>query len=314
MSSVKSKMNPIDIYVVSKYIKKNNIKLSSITDPTLLTETLINIRKEISISLEDLREFNEKEEQLLLKSYNFWIEEIDTNTTIEDLTPYNFFSEISKAKTFLNSKNILISCGAGMSISSKLPCFFGENGVWKTIYDINRLYSIYDTTEPSETYKKLFEFVKKYNYYIFTSNIDNLFIKADFDEEKLCECHGNYSQKQCVSGCKIIFKGDTCPICGSKSVENVLKYTETRSFCSERLNKQENSLKKFLENKDICIVELGCGKNTPTIRDYSEILAESRDDIKLVRVNPSQWYVPEILEDKSCMLNMTVDTFLETFL
>jgi NAD-dependent SIR2 family protein deacetylase len=303
--------NHIDTFVISKYIKENNINLSSIRDPKVLEKKLLDIRKKISINVEDVIEFNKKEETLGYGSYNFWVNDVDTNTSIEDVVSYSIDDEINKATRFLKNKtNILISCGAGMSISSNLPCFFGENGVWKKAYDMNRLYSIYDTTNPGETYFKLFEFIKKYNHFVFTSNIDNLFIKAGFDEKKLCECHGNYSQKQCTAECKLVFKGDKCPACGSNSLENVLKYTDTKNFCLERLNTQEENLKKFLENKDICIIELGCGINTPTIRDYNEILVETRDDINLIRVNPTHWYVPEQLQNKSCMLRLDVESFL----
>jgi NAD-dependent SIR2 family protein deacetylase len=303
--------NHIITYIVSKYVKEHKLNISSISDPILLNETLLNIKKKISITVKDVVEFNKKENRLCLDSYNFWLREIDTGTTIEDITPYSFYIEIEKAKMFLKKSNhILISCGAGMSTSSGLPCFFGKDGVWNTIYDINTLYSTYDNTIPEEAYFKLLNFSKKHDSFVFTSNIDNLFIKAGFDRHRLCECHGNYSQKQC-NKCNIIFENKNCPTCGTLGKENVLKYSDTKNFCSERLDSQEKQLTQFLKNKNICILELGCGINTPTVRDYNEILVEDRSDITLIRVNPIHWYVPEKIQNKSSMIKMSVNNFLD---
>jgi NAD-dependent SIR2 family protein deacetylase len=198
-----------------------------------------------------------------------------------------------------------------MRTSSGLPCFFGKDGVWNKIYDVNKLYSVYDTTIPNEVYYNLLAFSKKRDCFVFTSNIDNLFTKAGFNSDKICECHGNYSQKQC-NKCDIVFSKTKCPKCGCLGEENVLKYSNTRSFCTESLNSQEDRLNIFLKNKNICIIELGCGINTPTVRDYDEILVETRPDISLIRVNPIHWYVPEKLQSRSCMINMTVENFLKT--
>ena len=42
---------------------------------------------------------------------------------------------------------------------------------------------------------------KTKGYFIFTSNVDNQFQKAGFDENKIVECHGSLSFLQTLSGC-----------------------------------------------------------------------------------------------------------------
>ena len=45
------------------------------------------------------------------------------------------------------------------------------------------------------------------NYFVFTSNVDNHFSKAGFDQDKIAECHGSIMHFQC-SSCWDIFEAD----------------------------------------------------------------------------------------------------------
>ena len=46
----------------------------------------------------------------------------------------------------------------------------------------------------------------------------------------------------------------------------------------------EENFKKFRDNNtNVCIIELGCGIITPTVRHYDELLLETRSDVKRER-------------------------------
>lgn len=59
----------------------------------------------------------------------------------------------------------------------------------------------YRETEPHEGYHILLRLLKQLNvndYYIFTSNVDGLFVKAGFDQERVYEKQGSYKYLQCI--------------------------------------------------------------------------------------------------------------------
>ena len=50
-------------------------------------------------------------------------------------------------------------------------------------------------------YKKVFEMVKDKDYFVLTTNVDNQFRKAGFDEDRIFATQGEYRLIQCMKGC-----------------------------------------------------------------------------------------------------------------
>lgn len=117
--------------------------------------------------------------------------------------------ELTKAVSYIKKYySIIISCGAGLSVSSNLPCYHTEkDNIYNPVLDnIVSLFKIQNQVQ----------LIQDRPYFVFTSNIDSL-----------CECHGNYSFKQCVDNCNsLILKNDetNCVECGKELRENILRY------------------------------------------------------------------------------------------
>ncbi len=114
---------------------------------------------------------------------------------------------------------ILAGAGASHDPPTNLPTFRDKEGFWenyppakksgkdftqysnpRSFYDDARAawgffayrYHMYVKAQPHEGYDILLNLAKrKQDYFVFTSNVDGLFQKAGFDEEKIMECHGS---------------------------------------------------------------------------------------------------------------------------
>lgn len=118
---------------------------------------------------------------------------------------------------------VAIFAGAGMSVDSGLNPFRGDDGIWtKSIIIEGKTYNHldlmshhafietpkiawefmlnlrekYHQTSPHEGYYKLLEILKDKEHFIVTSNIDEHFLKAGFDENRIFECHGSLNYMQ----------------------------------------------------------------------------------------------------------------------
>jgi hypothetical protein len=63
---------------------------------------------------------------------------------------------------------------------------------------------------------------------------------------------------------------------------------------NKRANKQNAKYNKWLKqnkNKNIAIVEIGAGKDIPTIRSEDNLLSKKYTNIKLIRINPRDFNV-----------------------
>jgi NAD-dependent SIR2 family protein deacetylase len=254
-------------------------------------------------------------------------------------------SSIIKAKDMIEQADaVLITAGAGMGVDSGLPDFRGNDGFWRAypplkkigldFYDIanpkwfesdprlawgfygHRL-NLYRNTNPHYGFEilKIFTRLKNDNYFIFTSNVDGQFQKADFDADKIVEIHGSIHYNQCTDNCtdevwsnkKINLKVDTatflatsklpiCKHCGKLARPNILMFGDW-GFSANRLRKQQQKFKSWLRDNvskkiQIVIVELGAGKVVPTVRNFSEEIY-SQYNTKFIRINPKDFDIPK---------------------
>lgn len=248
----------------------------------------------------------------------------------------NLENRISQTKKLIDSADyILIGAGAGLSTAGgfeyggenfeKYFSDFGKKYGFKDMYSggfypyktleekwaywsryiyVNR----YMNVNPNNVYKKLFELVRKKNYFVLTTNVDHQFQIAGFDKNKIFYMQGDYGLFQCEIPChnktydnkelvlkmlisqnflkktpngyKITDKSkwrmaiDTslipkCPVCGNNMTMN-LRADDT-FIQDEGWGKHAKLYDEFLykaQNRKLLLMELGVGYNTPIIIKY----------------------------------------------
>lgn len=237
---------------------------------------------------------------------------------------------ISEAvKLILDADAVAIFAGAGMSVDSGLNAFRGDDGLWtKSISFEGKTYNHldlmshhafietpevawefilslkekYEQANPHEGYYKLLNLIKDKEHFIVTSNIDEHFLKAGFDENCIFECHGSVNYMQCldilerevwltpeIKAEKLqLAELPTCPNCGSICRPNVFLFGDwfwipIRSTHQQiRYNKWCKEIKE--KNKQIIAIEIGAGKTIRTVRNAAESFASNT--FPLIRVNP----------------------------
>jgi NAD-dependent SIR2 family protein deacetylase len=238
--------------------------------------------------------------------------------------------DLSKAIDLINQADVVaIFAGAGMSVDSGLNPFRGEDGLWtksiaiggKSFNHLNlmshqafietpleawdfiiNLKEKYEQTKPHEGYCILLDKVKDKEHFIVTSNIDEHFLKAGFDENRILECHGSINYLQCLDILEreVWLTPDitsenfelndipVCPNCGGRCRPNVLLFGDwfwipIRSTHQQiRYNKWCKEMKEM--KKSIVAIEIGAGKTIRTIRNAAESFASTT--YPLIRVNP----------------------------
>ena len=139
---------------------------------------------------------------------------------------------MAKFETIYNwlnaSKAIVITSGAGMGMDSGLSDYRGESGQWGQVENDTDLSAIevvnpkyfsenpkyvwkifaqrmleYKQATPHAGFGILLKWIKRFklDYFVLTSNIDEQFLKAGFDELKYRELHGSTFYMQCNKPC-----------------------------------------------------------------------------------------------------------------
>ena len=252
---------------------------------------------------------------------------------------------------FKKYDNILVLSGAGFGIDSGLPDFEDMHRITdqaaqqfniepyiierpdfykknpRIAWGINAyIMDIFLTKKPHSGYFKLKELLQDKNHFIVTSNIDDHFRDAGFDETKLYEIHGRLNILQCVNRTcnqkhnlwplkevpvqeNMILKSKIpkCIYCGGDSRPNVC-FTDDASYSKKLRDCQKakyNTWIKHVANKrkpNLLILEIGCGRHIDSIgvnklddgsfRILSKELAFptvfNESNIKVIRVNPDR--------------------------
>ena len=257
----------------------------------------------------------------------------------------NINNDLQKAKELLEKADALfITAGAGMGVDSGLPDFRGVEGFWNAYPKVRELglrfeelanpewfesdphlawafyghrLHLYRDTVPHKGFEILLELsnTKKYESFVFTSNVDGQFQKADFSEEQVMECHGSIHHLQCIDNCQgMIWSADetnveinedfqaqnplpTCPFCGALARPNILMFGDY-SWEYARTDGQRERLVKWMDTIEaeggrLAIVEMGAGTAVPTVRNTSEQIAK-RFNVPLIRINPRESFGAEI--------------------
>lgn len=273
---------------------------------------------------------------------------------------YNFDNEINIASEKIkNADAVLICAGAGMGVDSGLSTYrsklgfhdnkiiIGEHEFTVEDFASPKIFNNYPkiawgfyakrlnefrNTTPHEGYNilKIICEQKNNNYFIFTSNVDNHFQRAGFDENKIVECHGSmfYYQETGLSDGEIWFDENIkvninkstneaipplpkCPFSDKLARPNTLfigdwDWNPTRFLNqSKKIENWLNNIKN--QNQNLIILEIGAGIQVTTVRRKSEQTLEEIENSFLIRVNPEHLIVPQ----KSVSIGLSAKNFFK---
>ncbi|MDN5316462.1 MAG: hypothetical protein PWR08_586 [Thermoanaerobacterium sp.] len=186
---------------------------------------------------------------------------------------------------------------------------------WARHISLNRF-----ETPATKLYKKFYQLVKEKKYFVITTNVDHQFWKAGFPDEKIFATQGDYGYIQCAVGCHDKVYDDEelvremlkktkdckipselvpkCPVCGGEMDVNLRKdkyFVQDEAWykACDRYNAFVNEI----QGKQVVLMELGVGFNTPSIIRYPfEMMAYQNPNATLIRLNRDH---PEgIIENK----------------
>jgi NAD-dependent SIR2 family protein deacetylase len=189
---------------------------------------------------------------------------------------------------------------------------------------------------PQEVYQKLFEIVQDKDYFVITSNVDMLFVKNGFDDEKLYTPQGDYALMQCLGPCwnktwktkpiidKILPKIDVktkkltdlsvipkCPTCGGPVFMNV---RGGAWFIDEPYKEQAKRFYNWIQKVKgykLLIFEIGAGFNTPgVVRWPMERIALNYEKSNLIRINLYHPQIPHKIFSRSMSFKTTSNNFI----
>lgn len=190
----------------------------------------------------------------------------------------------------------------------------------------------YVRTAPHDGYNKLLEMMKqKEDHFVITSNIDSAHQKAGFKD--VYEIHGRLNKIQCLE-CNNIWETDPevyfdvneesltlnngvprC-ICNGLTRPNVMFFGYDKGFNAEETNAQSRAFTKFMQKYDqgthnIALIEIGAGDAVPTIRHMSEFIHSHVPGATLIRINPTDSWVPD---ERAVSIKMTALEAIEKLL
>lgn len=178
-------------------------------------------------------------------------------------------------------------------------------------------------------YEKLHNLVKDKKYFVLTTNVDHQFWLNGFKDEKIFATQGDYGNIQCSKAChnrvyddeKIVLEilkntkdckipselVPKCPVCGGEMDVNLRK--DEYFVQDEAWDKAFDSYNNFLSevnNKNIVLLELGVGFNTPGIIRYPfENMTYGNKNATLIRLNKD--YPNGIEENKKQTISFDED-------
>lgn len=225
----------------------------------------------------------------------------------------------------MDNRHILFILGAGFSVSSGLPTYRGENGIYentnKTPSDIlnvdnlnespdqiwsilNILYKKIQTSQPSEAYKILKKIVDKHkNSLIVTQNIDGLLYKAGIDPDQIIELHGNAQNmicQQCNKKYAVNLESLKCPECNKICRPDIILFGE--SISTDHVEKIIQFIKTGLHH----VIIIGSTLQFDYLINIIDLAKEyNKDNLKngVIHINPD---FPENIIDRFTNHNETL--------
>jgi len=243
------------------------------------------------------------------------------------------FKEIEEEMA--SAEAVLVLAGAGMSVDSNLPTYRGKDGFWNAypLYrDLQKNYAsmmssnglitdayfawgffahqyrLYKNAVPHTGYNRLLELCKsKKDYFVVTTNVDGLFLKTGFPEDRLHEAHGTIHKLQCNIPChrkawdintltvdvdyttmRALDPLPLCPHCGTIARPNIYLFGDTdETYVWEEAQGSAKCFRDWRENnkdKKVLILEIGVGVDG--LKRHAKQYLNEFSDATLVRINP----------------------------
>ncbi len=229
----------------------------------------------------------------------------------------------------------------GFSMQYQLMGYQGwtEAEMWG--YYAVHLNYVYFSQVSSPLYKDLRRIVGNKDYFVMTSNVDELFHKNGFDADKLYTPQGSYGRIQCTVPCTQnsvwdirpffekmqtaldpelqVLTDDAavprCPNCGEPMFINA---RIDGSFLETPYEAERERFIKWINgqvDKKIVLLELGAGYNTPTvIRMPMETITQQIHGASFIRVNWEYAAVPANLESRSLGIQGDIKAFVDALM
>ncbi len=198
-------------------------------------------------------------------------------------------------------------------------------GYWSKHAYLNRI-----EPEGLPLYQEIYHLVKDKSYFVLTTNVDHQFWKAGFSEKNIFATQGDYGLIQCERGghnktydatdmfnqmnqarkdCLIpSYMVPKCPVCGGNMAMNLR--CDQYFVEDEQWHDAAERYVDFLEthqNKEILLLELGVGFNTPTIIRFPfEKMMQEQKAWSLIRLNLEEAIVPESFGDRAVGINQDI--------
>lgn len=213
---------------------------------------------------------------------------------------------------------LLIGAGAGMSADSGIAVYRGPNGRYSSpqvLADANADAFAANPDDAAEAYRQRYADVLSaaphegyavlncwrqqlpHGAYVYTSNVDAMFLRSGFPEHTVYEVHGALAYSQCLTCADMpepVFASPRpdegvarCPTCGAPARPNILMFGDYQFHDSRRAQQWD----AFAEWSDhlpdtarVVIIELGAGTDVATVRTKCESLSAGCG-WPLVRIN-----------------------------
>jgi len=183
--------------------------------------------------------------------------------------------------------------------------------------------------EPNPVYTRLRDLVGTRDHFVLTSNVDGLFARNGFAEDRVWTPQGDYGRYQCETPCTRetwpsrpiveaalatydVLTGESetvpaCPRCGGEVFLNVHKGPE---YVPDHYAPAGTRLREWLGD-GVLVIEIGAGFSTPTvIRRPVESLVRSLPSARLVRINTAHAEVPADLGERAVSVRADITEVL----
>lgn len=196
---------------------------------------------------------------------------------------------------------------------------------WSRMVYVNRYKS-----NANDLYVRLFILIKDKDYFVITTNVDHQFQLAGFDKKRLFYTQGDYGLFQCSVPCHsktydnkdLIFKMvkeqkdmkiptsliPKCPVCGRPMEMNLR--ADDRFVQDDGWYEHTKLYREFLEksqNKNLVLVEIGVGYNTPAIIKYPfERMTLLNKKTTLIRINKDYAICEKEIKDRTVLFDEDV--------
>ncbi|PSW06765.1 NAD-dependent protein deacetylase of SIR2 family [Photobacterium lipolyticum] len=196
---------------------------------------------------------------------------------------------------------------------------------------------VYFQQKNNALYQQLRQLIGDKDYFVMTSNVDQMFHKNGFDRSRIYSPQGSYGKIQCTKPCthevwdiepyfqkmqqaldpadQVLTKEDAVPCCPNCGGTMFINARIDGSFIEAPYKDEYQRLMKWLEKNSknkIVLLETGAGYNTPTvIRMPMENLASVLPSSTLIRVNMEHAEVSKEIEHKSISIQGDIKSFIE---